>query len=173
MGFLIGVLSSWAFWYLQMRSKPKIVISSFCVFNPSNGGLQIKVRNEKRNQATDIQTSLTCVERKPNGKLLTLKIAQLRRDFLPALAPIQDLQKAWGIPATIVFATDDGREMIHFLRSSGEGERRFVFTLSATDGLSGAKIVQQVTYTLDQVKEGTFGLGFQLDAISLDDDDNN
>jgi hypothetical protein len=46
-GFLIGVLSSWAFWYLQMRSKPKIAISPWVAYNPCKNTLAVKIRNEK------------------------------------------------------------------------------------------------------------------------------
>jgi hypothetical protein len=121
-------------------------------------------------QATDIQASIACVLMKQNdkerGKLITLKIAHLRRDFLPALSPIQYLTKEWMIPTTVTFITDEGQEMMDALHSPDEGEKRFVFTLAATDGVSGARVVQQFTYKEgvqpSQIKKGVFALGFEV-----------
>lgn len=177
-GFLIGVLASGVLWYLLTHVKPKIAISSVIAFNPDKGSLLIKVRNERRRQATDIYASLVLIERKPDGRLFTLHSAKLRKDLFPALAPIQDLTEPWGLPTTVVFATDEGEKLLEIIASKTNGEKRLVFTLSATDALSGTKIVQQITFGQENIKYGKFGLGFRIEeaqslvkeAISADDE---
>ncbi len=161
-GFFLGLISSWVFLYLLILIKPKIGISSVIVFNPNTGALLVKVRNLRRRQATDIHTSLSLVERKSDGRLFTLQSAKLRRDNLLALAPIQDLKKEWQLLSTFVFATDEGQEMLEKLTYPSNGEKRLVFMLSTTDAISGTKNVQQVTYCLEDVKNGKFGLGFDI-----------
>jgi len=166
LGFVVGILSSWALWYYLLNVKPKIEISANIAYNPRNGTLHVKVRNAKRRQVTDVQSSLAVVERKPDGRLLTLHIARLRRDTLFVLAPIQDLKAPWGLPATFVFSTDDGKRMLELLAEKGDGERRIVFVISATDGLSGSKVVRQVSFRQENIKHGRFGLDFTIDELS-------
>lgn len=164
LGFIVGILSSWALWYYLLHVKPRIEISTELAYNPENDSLHIKIRNIRRRQVTDLQASLTIVERKPDGRLITLHTPILKRDTLFALAPIQELQTEWGIPATIVFSTAEGKIITEKLNGKSEGERRIVFVLSATDGLSGSKVVQQVTFKNNQIKQGKFGLGFLIEG---------
>ncbi len=161
-GFLVGILSSWIFWYALLLAKPKIAISKNIVFNQKKGSLLVKIINKGRRQATDIQASLALVERDSSRRFFTIHNAQLRKDFLPALAPIQESHKAWGLRTAFVFATDEGVQMLEELPIVDRGERRIVFTLSATDGLSGTKVVQQTTYRLDDVKSGRFGVWLEI-----------
>jgi hypothetical protein len=163
LGFIVGILSSWALWYYLLNIKPKIEISPNIAYNPRNGTLHVKIRNARRRQVTDIQTSLAVVERKPDGRLLTLHVARLKRDTLFVLAPIQELKVSWGLPATFVFSTEEGRLMLEQLERDGEGERRIVFVISATDALSGSKVVKQVTFVSDDIKMGRFGLDFTIE----------
>jgi hypothetical protein len=175
LGFVVGILSSWALWYYLLHVKPKVEISPNIAYNPRNGTLHVKVRNARRRQATDIQSSLAVVERKPDGRLLTLHIARLKRDTLSVLAPIQELKISWGLPATFVFSTEDGKLMLEQLAGKGEGERRIVFVISATDGLSGSKVVQQVSFRMENIRHGRFGLDFAIDELlgsAVDDDEN-
>jgi hypothetical protein len=176
LGFVVGILSSWALWYYLLHVKPKIEISPNIAYNPRNGTLHVKVRNARRRQATDIQLSLAVVERKPDGRLLTLHSARLKRDTLFALAPIQELKTSWGLPAAFVFSTEDGKLMLEQLAEKGEGERRIVFVISATDGLSGSKVVQQVSFRMENIRQGRFGLDFAIDELlssAVNDDDEN
>jgi hypothetical protein len=175
LGFVVGILSSWALWYYLLHVKPKIEISPNIAYNPRNGTLHIKVRNARRRQVTDIQSSLAVVERKPNGRLLTLHVARLKRDTLFALAPIQELKNAWSLPATFVFSAEDGKLMLEQLAENGEGERRIIFVISATDGLSGSKVVQQVSFLMENIKWGRFGLDFTIEELlssTVNEDDN-
>jgi hypothetical protein len=176
LGFVVGILSSWALWYYLLNVKPKIEISPNIAYNPRNGTLHVKVRNARRRQVTDIQSSLAVVERKPDGRLLTIHIARLKRDTLFVLAPIQELQTPWSLPATFVFSTEDGKLMLEQLSQKGEGERRVIFVISATDGLSGSKVVQQVSFSMENIKWGRFGLDFTIAELlsgTVDEDDNN
>jgi hypothetical protein len=176
LGFIIGILSSWALWYYLLHVKPKIEISPNIAYNPRNGTLHVKVRNARRRQVTDIQSSLAVVERKPDGRLLTLHIARLKRDALFVLAPIQELKNSWSLPATFVFSTEDGKRMLEQLAEKGEGERRIVFVISATDGLSGSKVVQQVSFRMENIVHGRFGLDFTIEERSssaVDEEDDN
>ena len=176
LGFIVGILSSWALWYYLLHLKPKIEISPNIAYNPRNGTLHVKVRNARRRQVTDIQSSLAVVERKPDGRLLTLHIARLKRDALFVLAPIQELKNSWSLPATFVFSTEDGKRMLEQLAEKGEGERRIVFVISATDGLSSSKVVQQVSFRMENVVHGRFGLDFMIEERSssaVDEEDDN
>jgi hypothetical protein len=175
LGFVVGILSSWALWYYLLHVKPKIEISPNIAYNPRNGTLHVKVRNAKRRQVTDIQSSLAVVERRPDGRLLTLHVARLKRDTLFVLAPIQELNISWGLPATFVFSTEDGKLMLERLAEKGEGERRIVFVISATDGLSGSKVVRQVSFRMENIRYGRFGLDFTIEELLssavIEDDD--
>jgi hypothetical protein len=174
LGFVVGILSSWALWYYLLHVKPKIEISPNITYNPRNGTLHVKVRNARRRQVTDIQSGLAVVEQKPDGRLLTLHVARLKRDTLFALAPIQELKASWSLPATFVFSTEDGKLMLEQLAEKGDGERRIVFVISATDGLSGSKVVQQVSFHMENIRQGRFGLDFTIEewSSSAADDDN-
>jgi len=176
LGFVVGIISSWALWYYLLHVKPKIEISPNIAYNPRNGTLHVKVRNARRRQVTDIQSSLAVVERKPDGRLLTLHIARLKRDALFVLAPIQELKLSWSLPATFVFSTEDGKRMLEQMAEKGEGERRIVFVISATDGLSGSKVVQQVSFSMENIRQGRFGLDFTIEerlSSAVDEDDDN
>jgi hypothetical protein len=162
LGFLIGILSSWAFLYILLLAKPKIIISKNIVFNKKKGSLLIKVMNRGRRQATDIQASLALVERDTIGRFFTLHSAQLRRDSLPALAPKHESHNPWGLRTAYVFATDEGVQILEKLSSAHQNEKRLVFTLSAADGLSGTKVVQQISYRLEDVKSGRFGVWLEV-----------
>lgn len=164
LGFVVGILSSWALWYYLLHVKPKIEISPNLAYNPRNGTLHVKVRNARRRQVTDIQSSLAVVERKPDGRLLTLHVARLKRDTLFVLAPIQELKTPWSLPATFVFSTADGKLMMEKLAEKSDGERRVVFVISATDGLSRSKVVRQVTFNLENIRQGRFGLDFTIEG---------
>ncbi|MBD2068237.1 hypothetical protein H6F93_12015 [Leptolyngbya sp. FACHB-671] len=161
-GLLVGILSSWAFLYVLLLAKPRIIISKNIVFNKKKGSLLIKVMNRSRRQATDIQASLALVERDTIGRFFTLHSAQLRKDSLPALAPKHESHNPWGLRTAYVFATDEGVQILEKLSSAHQNEKRLVFTLSATDGLSGTKVVQQISYRLEDVKSGRFGIGLEV-----------
>ncbi|MBD2056447.1 hypothetical protein H6F88_10550 [Oculatella sp. FACHB-28] len=161
-GLLVGILSSWAFLYVLLLAKPRIIISKNIVFNEKKGSLLIKVMNRSRRQATDIQASLALVERDTIGRFFTLHSAQLRKDSLPALAPKHESHNPWGLRTAYVFATDEGVQILEKLSSAHQNEKRLVFTLSATDGLSGTKVVQQISYRLEDVKSGRFGIWLEV-----------
>ena len=42
---------------------------------------------------------------------------------------------------------------------------RAVFVISAADGTAGTKVVQQITFQLEDMKIGRFGLGFNIEPI--------
>jgi hypothetical protein len=161
-GLLVGILSSWAFLYVLLLAKPRIIISKNIVFNKKKGSLLIKVMNRSRRQATDIQASLALAERDTIGRFFTLHSAQLRKDSLPALAPKHESHNPWGLRTAYVFATDEGVQILEKLSSAHQNEKRLVFTLSATDGLSGTKVVQQISYRLEDVKSGRFGIWLEV-----------
>jgi hypothetical protein len=166
-GFLVGIFSSWAFWYVLLLAKPKISVSRNVVFNEKKGSLLVKVMNRGRRQATDVQVSLALVERDSIGRFFTLHSAQLRKDSLPALAPKHESHKPWGLRTAYIFATDEGVQILEKWSSANQNERRLVFTLSATDGLSGTKFVQQTSYRLEDVKSGRFGVWLEIQEDGL------
>jgi hypothetical protein len=161
-GFLIGLFSSWLFWYTLILAKPHIVISPYAAYNQRKGSLLIKIMNKGTRQATDIQAQLSLVQLAPSGRFFTRHQAKLRLAELPALAPIKESDRPWGIRTAFVFATDEGELLIKLLTSQGNGEKRLVFTLAATDGLSGTKLVQQVAYRTEDIQYGHFGKWLEI-----------
>ena len=157
-GFSVGLISSWSFLYILILAKPRIEISEQIIFNEKKGSLLIKVLNRERRQATDIQASLSLVERDDKGRFFTIHHAQLRKDSLMALAPVKESHKPWGIRTAYVFATDEGVEVLNKFSSNSKGTKRIVFTLSATDGLSNTKVVQQIDYRFEDIRRGRFGV---------------
>jgi len=161
--FAMGVISSWAFWYLLVLTKPKIAISPMTAYNPDSGKLQIRIINRTRRQAADIHFSLFVAER---GKWSyhTIFTPELNRNYLFALGSVKNFGKFWVLPTSSIFGTSDGKQILDLLSTSGDGERRLVLTLVATDALSGSKVIQRVAYGIEDIKHGKFspGLEFQV-----------
>ncbi len=175
-GFLIGIISSWFFWRMLLQVKPKIKVSPVLAYDVEKGILAIKVINLGRRQAMDIQIHRFSIgEIKPNQRLTTIVVGNIQRVELPALGPIQDLKKLWTLSTAFVFKASNGTELVNILKASNEGERRLILTISSTDGLSGTKVVQQITYRSEDIRQGTFikGVDFQITpSITVNQTDN-
>lgn len=163
-GFLVGVLSSYAFWLTLALTKPKILFSPFAVFYPTDNTLRIKIINNTNRQVVDLKGYLA-VDEIISGKRRSIHVATLKdntRFVLEAKNKDKDLQ--WGLPASTVFIAYDAQQMLDLLKPSNEVERRLLFTLSATDAISGSVSVQRVSYLYDDIQHGEFygGLIFKV-----------
>lgn len=172
LGFLVGILSSYAFWAALSVVKPNIEISPFVVFDPKNGSMRVRIRNKGRRQAVDIKVLAGVDEVMPNKFRRSVHKPSLRNDYRFALEPKhKDMDLNWGLPTVTTFVIPEGQHVLDLLAPSQGLERRLLFTLSATDALSGAKVVQRVSYTYQDIKQGEFqdGFGFEvIEAVSND-----
>jgi hypothetical protein len=165
-GLVVGVISSWLFWYFLLLTKPKVSISPMAVYNEEDDTIGIRVINNSRRQAADIRVLLFLAEiHKP--WVSTIRTIPLRKDYLFALGGKQNLGKFWVLPTSTIFGAQGGKELMGLLGKSTGGERRLVFTLSATDAISGSKIIQRVTYRLDDIKFGKFSAGAKFLVIEV------
>ncbi len=178
-GFFIGALSSGAVWYLLAMTKPKIAISPMIVYEPETNRLRIRVINRSRRQASRIKV-LFFVGEKYSAFYRTIHTPKLNRRDIFALGSKNNFGKYWVLPTSTIFSVTDGKQVLDILSQHEKGERRLVFTLSATDALSGSEIIQRVSYSIDDVKFGKFNSGTEFHVIEsstsyLDDElqDNN
>ncbi|MER2511482.1 MAG: hypothetical protein ABTQ25_03515 [Nitrosomonas ureae] len=165
LGFFVGILSSYVFWLALVLTKPNIAISPFAVFYPSDGSLRVRIINKSRRQAVDIKVYLAVDELTPRNTRRTIHTPNLNSDYRFALEPKhKDMDFKWGIPTATTFIAYDGQKILDLLAPSNGPERRLLFTLSATDALSGAKIVQRVSYSHENLRHGMFvgGLVFEV-----------
>jgi hypothetical protein len=157
-GFVLGIVASWVFWYWQINIKPRIAISPMCAYDPDSGTLGIRVINRSRQQATDIKVRLL-VAQVQGSWYDTIYTPVLNRDSLFALRPYKRPMKFWRLPASAIFETQDGAKIVELLSQQGKTERRLIFTLSATDALSSSKVIQRVSYQLSDIQVGDFKSG--------------
>ena len=164
-GFIVGIISSYIFWLTLALTKPKILISPSAVYYPKDGSLKIKIINNSRRQAVDIQVE-TAVDEITSGKRRTIHRPTIKNDTTRfALEPRhKDKDIQWGLPASTIFVIIDGKQILDLLESSNKLERRLLFTLSATDAISGSKSVQRVSYLYSDIQHGDYcgGLNFKV-----------
>src|SRR5690349_7220060 len=82
-GFVIGLVSSFVFWYLLLTLKPKLSISPEAAHDVERKRLRIKIVNNGWRQVADIQASLTVIERHKSGESFKKSIKKrisLQRD---------------------------------------------------------------------------------------------
>jgi hypothetical protein len=159
-GFSIGMLTSWLFMYLLLLIKPKVQISPFAAHNKDTNQIQVRIVNKGRRQVTNIQVSMFVAEQiKVDGgfRRRTIFRPTLKFDSLFALSPLQEYSEGdWKLPTASTFSAVEGQEIINLLSKNDSGERRLVFTVSATHSLSGTLFVRRRSYRLDDVKVGQF-----------------
>lgn len=161
-GFVLGIVASWVFWYWQINIKPRIAVSPMCAYDPDSGTLGIRVINRSIQQATDIKVRLL-VAQVQGSWYDTIYTPVLNRDSLFALRPYKRPMKFWRLPGSSIFETQDGAKIVELLSQQGQTERRLIFTLSATDALtdalSSSKVIQRVSYQLSDIQVGDFKSG--------------
>ncbi len=165
-GFLMGILSSYVFWLTLALTKPKIAISPFVVFNPKDSSLLVKIINMGQRQAVDIRINLAVNEVTLSGLRRTIHKPELKTDYRFALEPKhKDMDNKWGLPTSTSFVMYDGQRILDMMEPSNGIERRLVFTLSATDAISGAKIVQRTSYSYTDIRYGEFSNGLIFEVL--------
>ncbi|MCI0561633.1 MAG: hypothetical protein MN733_24350 [Nitrososphaera sp.] len=177
LGFVIGILSSWVFLYVLLFVKPQVRISPFVCYLPDQDLLHIRVMNWGRRQATDISVQSRVEETfvVPDGfRRRTLFRPAMTFDTLVALNPLRkwNPNDVWSLPVSVNFSVKGGKHVIDLMSKAPGNERRFGFTLSATDSLSGTKVVQRIYYTIDDIKVGVFAETKEFRAIALPDPNN-
>ncbi len=170
-GFVLGIAASWVFWRYLVLLRPDIRVSPFVLRGPSRTSpgkivSRIKVVNLGSRQAIDLQA--TCSVCKATAALsggerwVTLKHLPLNDDPVLALGPRSSIDDFWGISPFFIFHTN-----VDVQKLLTDDTRRLLFTLRATDALSGTTVVQRVSYTAQQIAPGDFARG--LDFALLED----
>jgi len=175
LGFGLGVVACFVFWYLLIRVKPDVRIASVAAHNSHKGLIGIKIINYSRRQATDVRAQLSVSTKPLVGVITTRVIGRLRWDRLLALDPKQNLDGLWTLPTTFIFVCENGAELLAELdkpRQDGT-EARLVFTITARDSLSGTTIVRRVTYRRRDILDGWYKprLSFNVEAKAAVIDD--
>jgi hypothetical protein len=169
LGFAIGVLSSFAFWYVLLFFKPRIEVSPVIAYDPLKDKLWIKTINRGRRQITDIQIRGYVQEVRRSGAEYGGKYTVYRAKIpLPsrvALGSIRNYGNPWKISPITSFSIEEAKHIITLLSESTNNERRLVIILSANDALSGTKVVKMVTYRADCIVTGKFERGRTLQVI--------
>ena len=169
-GFGLGVAASWFFWRYLRLMKPKVRISSIVAKGvsrkaPEKTAYRIKIANFGCRQVINLSASWTICELTPvpgGYRSVVKKRLTIPREIIPVLGPKNELDKPSGISPIYVFVTKPKFDVEGIMRKGA----RMLFTLSATDAMSGTTVVQRKTYTIDQIEAGDFqrGLDFALGA---------
>jgi hypothetical protein len=170
-GFVIGILSSWVFWYFLLLIKPNVQISNIVNYLPEKKAFQIKIINKGKRQVVDVQADLFIAERPMVGnsfKMISLYRFKFKRDSVTALAPIQDLEKPWKLLTATTFTTEPNEDALNLMLSPSQYEKRLVFTLSASDGLSGSKVIQRVAFRAKDIRQGRWAKGLEFIENKID-----
>jgi hypothetical protein len=172
LSFTLGALTSWLFWRYLLFLKPKVQISPMILKGqsrkePSKTVYRIKVINLSKRQAINIAVSASiCTtsgtpgidQRRVATRHLTLNFGDL-----PALGSKTRLGDIWGVAPFFIFWTDEDIEP--FLTEGC----RLVFSLSASDALSGTTVVQRIAYRKADIDVGDFcrSLDFEKAPLSI------
>jgi hypothetical protein len=164
--FLLGFASCWAFWRYLLVMKPEISISPYIAKGWSREergkvAYRIKIYNITDTQVINIKAQ--CLIARlidiPFGKRKFGKKLQLKNDELLVLGPKSNLGDSWGISPIYVFTFEPEID-IENLMDQGE---KLIFTLSATDALSGTTVVWRKSYSKEDIKYGDFKWGLEFD----------
>lgn len=167
LGFILGLLSSWAFWRLLLLTKPKIEVAPLIAYSSKENILRIKAINRSRRQAVDIDISLVVAETKDNIQNTTIFRPELKNPHRQVLDPAHPKESAWKLPTSTVFRVSNARKILALL-SADSIERRLMLTISATDAMSGTKVVDRITYTREQIQDGIFRSGKTFEIIKIE-----
>lgn len=164
---VVGVVSSWAFWYLQINIKPKIDISPHAVYDPTDDTIGILVINRSKRQATDINVLLFIGEVQGNW-YETVYTPKLNRKYLFALDGRKTKSSFWQLPTSSYFEAVEGGKIMDILAEKSK-KRKMIFTLSATDAISSTKVIYRVAYGYEDIKRGKFKQAGNFDVIPIAD----
>jgi hypothetical protein len=167
LAFVLGVLASWAFWYILLHLAPSLKIAPQAVYDVSSERIEIKVANFGVRQITDIEAYFVLSDRVPEGRLVPVRRGQLDPANILALEEKGKVNMAWCLPTTYIFVCTNGKELRELLAlaSASSGERRLVFTISARDAVSGTKRVQRVTYPASALIDGSYARGLTFSVV--------
>ena len=165
-GFALGVLGSWLFWKYLLYIRPDVSIApKIAVSIDEQTGKRVyrfKMHNNGRHQVKDITLGAWVCD------LMTVPGGQVSRGLctLPlnnsqtlTLAPNGDADRPWGLTPEAVFRSAPDFDVETLL---DEPEKRILITLRVADALSGTTVVQQRTFTKNDLVLGHFRLGESL-----------
>lgn len=165
LSFILGVISSWFFWYVLLLTKPNIEVSTVIAYNSKDNMLRIKAINRSRRQAVDIDLTLVVAEKKDDIQNTTIFRPELKNPHRQVLNPIYGSDDTWRLPSSTIFRVSNARKILKLL-SEDSVERRLMLTISATDAMSNTKVVNRLTYTRNDIQNGIFRSGKSFDVIS-------
>lgn len=157
LSFIVGIISSWFFWYILLVTKPNVKVSPHIAYNPKDNYLRIKVSNNSRRQVVDISLQLIVAEKNSPVDNTAVFRAVFHNPVRPVLDSINAIEDAWSLPISTVFRVADAKTVIKLL--SAQPDRRLMLTLSATDAISNSKVVKRMIYKPDDIHKGVFKPG--------------
>ena len=165
-GFALGIIGSWLFWKYLLWIRPDVLIASkIAVSMDEKTGKRVyrfKILNNGRHQVKDITLGAWVCD------LMTVPGGQVSRGLFTfplnnsqtlTLAPNGNVDRPWGLTPEAVFRSVPDFDVEALLN---EPEKRILITLRVTDALSGTTVVQQRTFTNNDLVWGHFRLGDSL-----------
>ena len=157
---MTGIFSSLVVIYLALQAKPKLYVEPVLAYNVEEDELSIRIMNRGRRQITDIsaQVMLDFITYKgKHSSRKTIYTPTLSHDSLTALASVNEIgSKHWGLPVVSHFKIYNACEAIQYLSGENSDNKRILLTLTATDALSGTKVVIRSNFSLHDIKTGFF-----------------
>ena len=168
--FVLGITVSWLFWRYLLCLKPSLCVCEEVVRAqsrkfPGTEILKFKVHNCTNRQAIDLFAGCTVTElvNVPGGtRSRVLERLNIVTPSFDALGPKDNLGDHFGLSPIKVFTaqiTDTFEK--HINRTSV----RLIFTLKASDALSGSTIVIRKSYTSEDIIYGEFKYGLKCDIV--------
>ncbi len=169
-GLFSGVLSNVLFLHYLRFHKPRLEISPLVAFDPATERFKIKVFNSGRRQITDIEAKLSVYENRafPEGhRRVRLRVVPLGSSSVIALGCRRNFGKPWALSPVNIFVTKKAPYVTALLSEATAFERRLVFTICASDAVSGTKLVKRIPYERKDIVVGRFAVGLRFELTNF------
>lgn len=168
-GFALGVLGSWLFWKYLLWIRPNVSIApKIAISRDKQTGKRVyrfKILNNGKHQVKDVTLGAWVCDLMtvPGGQVSrSLYVFPLNNSETVSLAPNGNADRPWGLTPEVIFRSAPDFDVESLL---DDPEKRVLITLRVSDALSGTTVVQQFTFTKDDLVWGHFRVGdsFQIE----------
>ena len=172
LSFVLGFLSSWVFWRHLIHIRPSLELCrevARCQSEKYQGTelLKFKVVNKSNRNAVDVFAGCTVsyLRDVPGGKRsYVLERLNVVMPSFELIGPRKNLGDHFGLSPVKVFTVHVTDTMdANLARESA----RLVFTLKATDALSGSTTVIRHTYVAKSIRRGEFAYGLGAGIVEM------
>lgn len=173
-GFFAGIAATYAYQIYSLTRKPSIELANE-VSMESLDDLghkhlySFKLRNCGRNQVVDITLKAwLCKLVEIDGAKVSKGVYEfcINNSNTRTLAPEGKSDRPWGLTSEAELSAESEVNVPQFLSDSSH---RIMVTVKASDAISGTTIVQQQTYSNEDIKEGIFGFRDRM-AVEVGDE---